>query len=209
MDRLKEATADLHAKAEGHPFQTSLVRGTVATDDYARWLGQMLLIHAALEGRLAELRSQKPDLAPVIRDDLFQADRLRADLAHHGMPADAVKPLPATVEFVGWIDRTAQERPLALLGANYVLEGSKNGNRFIAKALMRRGGEAPPTNAGFQYLDPHGEAQRPMWQEYRQVMNGMPIAAEDAAAMEAAARLTFSAVTKLSDDLVGSNAPAE
>ncbi len=204
MDRLREATADLHAKAEGHPFQTSLVRGTVATEEYARWLGQMLLIHTALEGRLAELRTQRSELGPMIRDDLFQADRLRADLRHHGIDPESLRPLPATVDFVAWIDRTASERPLALLGANYVLEGSKNGNRFIAKALMRRGGEVPSSNAGFRYLDPHGEAQRPMWQEYRQTMNAMPIDPADADAMEDAARRTFAAITRLSDDLVGS-----
>jgi heme oxygenase len=208
MDRLREATSDLHAQAEGHPFQVSLVRGTVATDDYARWLAQMLLVHAALEGRLAELRSVRSEYAPVIRDDLFQADRLRADLLHHGVNPEALRPLPATAEFVSWIDRTARERPAALFGAYYVLEGSKNGNRFIAKALMRRtGGDGAVPADGYGYLDPHGERQRPLWAEFRQTMNALSFTPEDADAMEDAARRTFTSVTRLSDDLVKSRTP--
>jgi heme oxygenase len=166
----------------------------------------MLLIHASLEGRLKDLRSRQPELRVVIRDDLFQADRLRADLRHHGADPERVAPLPATVDFVAWIERAAQERPLALLGANYVLEGSKNGNRFIARALLRRAGADASAASGFQYLDPHGEAQRPMWQEYRQTMNAMPFDGVDADAMEDAARHTFAAITRLSDDLVKSAA---
>jgi heme oxygenase len=203
MERMRDSTAELHASAERHPFQTAMVRGETSARDYAAWLGQMLLIHDALESRLAALRARRPELAPVVRDDLFQAGRLRADLRHLGVTTDTHRPLESTAGFVDWITRAAASAPAAMLGALYVLEGSKNGNRFIARAMKKRAaeGDASAVDA-FGYLDPHGEAQRPLWLEFKQSMNALALEPAEADAMVAAARETFAAVTRLSEDLV-------
>jgi heme oxygenase len=206
MQRLKEGTADLHAQAEGHPFQTSLVRGQASAPDYHRWLAQMLGVHETLEHALVALRASHPDWAPILRDDLFQADRLRADLQHHGAEAALRATLPAAAAFRAWIERMRVDNPVALLGVLYVLEGSKNGNRFIARALRRRAGvEEEAQSPGYAYLDPHGETQRPLWLEFRHAMDALTFTPAEADAILAAARETFAAVTRISEDLVRAN----
>jgi heme oxygenase len=199
MEHLRDATADLHAAAEHHPFQTSLVRGEATLEDYGRWLGQMLAIHDALETALVAQRSVRPELATIVRDELLMAPRLRDDLKALGVAqTDA---LPATARFCAEIGRLADEHPAALLGCLYVLEGSKNGNRFIARALRRAYANEP--TASFGYLDAHGEEQRTLWADFKAAANVLTLADGDLPAMTRAAKDTFRAVTAVSDDLRG------
>jgi heme oxygenase len=197
MEHLRDATAELHAAAEHHPFQTSLVRGEASLEDYGRWLGQMLAIHDALETALVAQRTLRAELATVVREELLMAPRLRDDLAALGHAAG--EPLPATARFVAEIGRLASEHPAALLGCLYVLEGSKNGNRFIARALRKAYADRP--TASFLYLDAHGEGQRGLWAEFKAAANVLTLADGDLTAMTRAAEETFRAVTAVSDDL--------
>jgi heme oxygenase len=94
--------------------------------------------------------------------------------------------------------------PLSLLGYNYVLEGSMNGNRFIARALT-------PVLKGIAattYLDPYGEEQRPVWGSYRERMNTAGFDASQAERIVAAARDMFSTIAGLSDQLIPEPAEA-
>lgn len=197
MTRLREETADLHAAAESQPLQKSMVSGSMRPETFVRWLGQMLLVHEELERRLAALRNAEPRYAALIRDELFQAPQLRADLARMGADADTVAPLPATTAFVARIGQVASESAEGLLGALYVLEGSKNGNRFIAKALERRS----PGAFALGYLDPHGEAQRDLWQRWKLDMDMLGFEPAAQSRLVAIARETFAAITRLSQEL--------
>ena len=198
MLRLREGTADLHTKAEGHRFQTALVRGETPTIDYVRWLAQMLAVHETLENALVAERSVRPQWTSVVRDDLLQAPRLRDDLRLLGSDPASVAIVPAAATFRDRIVHMREHDAIALLGVLYVLEGSKNGNRFIARALRRRTAEDAP---GFSYLDPHGEAQRPLWLEFKREMDALGVSPAESDAILGAARETFQAVTHISDDL--------
>jgi heme oxygenase len=197
MERLKTATADLHAAAERHPVQTALVRAEASLELYAAWLGQMRHVHATLEAALRAQRAMRPEWAEVIQDDLMQADRLTLDLEELG--AASRPPSPAARVFVAEVEGLASRAPAALLGVNYVLEGSKNGNRFIARAMRRRW--SPERALGLRYLDPHGEAQPGRWAAYKVAMNALPLNAVELESMVEAARDTFAAVTAISADL--------
>ena len=133
MERLRAETADLHSSAEGKDFQRRMVKGELTRDDYARWLGQMLLVHRALEAPLRALMGS-PAFA-ALREEQLQEPYLLEDLDALGQDPAAVTPLPATAALVASIERAATETPLALLGYHYVLEGSNNGNRYIVRQL--------------------------------------------------------------------------
>lgn len=194
MARLKAATDDLHSKAEKSEFQQRLVRGGVTREEYARWLAQLLLIHEELEPRVRGLVAARPELAAFITDDLYQAPRLRQDLAHLGLAVDSIAPTPAAARVIAAIraaGASAESSPAALLGFYYVLEGSKNGSKFIAKAIRRALGITP--GAGDLYLDPHGEEQPRLWKAFKEGMNGVSFDEAEVAAMIEAACGMFEA----------------
>ncbi|NOT33087.1 MAG: biliverdin-producing heme oxygenase [Candidatus Eisenbacteria bacterium] len=205
MDLLRDGTADLHRRAETQPFQIALVKATVTRDEYATWLGQMRLIHSRLERHLATLRTGQARLAPLLRDELMQSPRLAADLRVLGHDPDSITALPSVSRFVEYLDDLATRDPLALMGVHYVLEGSKNGNSFIARALAKAWDVNPRESAAaMSYLDPHGDQQRPLWQEFRGVMNAIEFEPAQRDAMLEAARETFAAVGDLAGELLES-----
>ncbi len=198
MDALKARTAEQHRRAEQSPFMRGLVSGQVTREGYARWLGQMMHVHAALEGEIVARRGAEPRLA-VASDEQFGAPRLRADLVALGVDPASVRPSRATAALTDHVRAVAASCPVALLGFHYVLEGSKNGNAYIAKALRRTLGLA--TGAGDAYLDPYGEQQRAKWAAFREAMGGQEYSETDAAAVLDAACAMFDGITAMNGEM--------
>lgn len=196
MGLLKASTEEQHRDAERRDLQRDLVRGRLPVEEYARWLGQMLLLHGGLWRAIRERRDEVPALAHVVRDEGLHVENLRRDLATLGEDPDGVEPLPATSRALDEIERVAASEPRALLGYNYVLEGSMNGNRFIARAL--HGG---PAGGAVSYLDPYGDEQRATWEAYRARMNAVELDEAAAARVVAAARDMFVFVAGMSDEV--------
>lgn len=204
MDRLKSETAAQHAAAEARPIEQAMVRGAVTRAQYASYLAQRHIIHGALEPHLARLRTTDSRFARFMDADLFQAERARADLEHLGASAGIA--CDATRSYLGDVERWARETPVALLGAYYVFEGSKNGARYIARALGRALSLTP--QAGMAYLDPHGDSQRERWMRFRETVNACEWSAAEAELMVAAAQRTFDAVSAIDDELWAATAAA-
>lgn len=199
MARLKEATNELHTLAERSPFQSRLVRGAVERALYGRWLFQMLQVHDDLERRLGVLLGKRSDLAGVIRPELFQAPRLRADLGVVA-PGAVFADCDAVRELRHDMAAASDANPLSLLGFNYVVEGSKNGGRYIARSVRRALAIEP--GRGDLYLDPHGETQPALWAQYRREMDAITFAETDVEAMIAAAKRMFQAAARIGDDVL-------
>lgn len=210
MARLKEATADLHRHAETRTLQRSLVTGVLPPATYRAYLIELHALHAALEAALAPLADEQPALA-FLRDGAL---RHSANIAHDlatlagGQPEACAAIDGGTAarrELVQFImDAASRRQILALLGSLYVLEGSMNGNRFIARALRKSwrlsGSEC------LRYLDPYGDGQQPAWQRFREAMDALHVTPEDVnAAVEAACR-TFDALARISDDVLALHA---
>src|SRR5688572_7236776 len=95
MPRIKEATNDLHTKAERSDFQQRLVRGVLHRELYAAWLAQLLLVHSVLENEVRNLVGARPEFASFVREELFQAPRLHEDLAFFGLSESLIEATPA------------------------------------------------------------------------------------------------------------------
>jgi heme oxygenase len=193
MARLKAETADLHRDAETSRFQRALVQGALPAAAYAAWLGQMLLIHEALEAALDA--STDPLVAALNRPEYDRAGDLRADVADTaaGAAHQAATPLAATRELVGRIHGASA---LDLLGMRYVLEGSNNGNRYIARAVRKALPEAPT-----RYLDPYGEDQPARWAEFKRDWDAADLGPEAQNRLVSAARGMFESIRDLSGQL--------
>lgn len=199
MERLKSETAAMHADAESHVFQKNLAKGELPRDSYVAWLGQMLLVHRALEGRLRQLRASKPNAAKAVKDAQFQEPYLLEDLAYFGADANEIEPLGATARLISTIETAYRAEPLTALGFHYVLEGSNNGNKFIARAMQKALALSP--GAGLKYLDPYGDEQRALWAAFKDDMNSVEFTPAEQDAIVGAAKAMFAGIGDLSTDL--------
>lgn len=204
MERLKAETADLHRSAESAEFQRRMAGGRLTREEYVAWLRQMLHVHRALEGPLRERQAGDPRFA-AITPEQFQVPYLEADLtALDAESGDGA--LPATRSLCERIAADAVSAPLRLLGYHYVLEGSNNGNRFIARRLRPALGLTP--GVGDRYLDPYGEAQPERWRRFKDEMASLPFDPDDVDVLVAAARDLFAVIGDISESLAAAPVPA-
>ena len=202
MHRLRTETRDLHDSAERQDFQQRMVRGALTREEYAAWLGQMLLIHRALETPLAARLAADARFAAVTPEQL-QVPRLLADLEALGVAAAGIRPLPATEELTTRVAVEAQADPLRLLGYHYVLEGSNNGNRFISRALLPALGLE--RDRGGLYLDPYGADQPAVWRRFKDEMGRVAFSAAEVDTLVDAAREMFAAIGAVSEGLAANH----
>lgn len=198
-ERLRTETRDLHTKAEKAPLQEALVKGKLPREVYADMLEQMLLVHRELEQAIREHRPSVPALAAVVTDEQFQEPYILEDLAHFGRDPGSITALPETREAVAEIRRTAREEPLGLLGLHYVLEGSNNGNRFIAKAAAPAMGLSE--SGGLRYLLPYGERQPEVWGAFKENLAACEFSDSEKDTLVEAAKRMFEIVFRVHSGL--------
>ena len=192
---LRDQTAEHHKRAERSDFQRQLIAGRLPVAGYIGWLEQMLCVYRALEAHLA---SGKPRYAGVDVEVWRKTPQLERDLAHFGRAVPPA-PVPATEAFLGQMGRWAEGRAPVLLGVLYVLEGSTNGSRHIARSLKKA--YDLPGGAGLDFLDPYGDAQPERWREFKSRLEAV-VPAGDVDELVVAARGTFDAVTEIGQNLL-------
>jgi heme oxygenase len=194
--RLREETADDHHRAERSEFQRLMVGGRLSRDLYAQFLGEMLVVWRALE-RAAPTLASHGSLAPLVEARRFRSGDIERDLAVLN-PAIAPRTEAAT-RFADAIDQLGAARPHELVGTLYVLEGSTNGGRFIAKAVRRA--YRLDGHDGTSFLDPYGDEQPELWAAWRAGLDAA-VAEEHHDAVIANAREAFRAVEAIGSELL-------
>ena len=194
MARLKSETAAQHAEAESKPLEAALVSGAIGQDQYKKYLAQRWLIHRELEAATDAALKKETRLGSLGLPGLYQTKNLESDLAQLGVDLKSIQPLKGATKLIAEIKNAAS--PATLMGIYYVFEGSKNGARYIAKAL---GGRARIT--ALKYLDPHGEAQRGLWMKFRADMDAIAWTPAEQDSMVQAAQATFTAISSLDDEI--------
>lgn len=169
MDALRESTKELHADTEGHEFQKQLGSGTVRQDLYVRYLGQLYLMHKHLADLLPRAAASDPRIAAVVAPYHSDLSAVIGDLAYFDVSTDTVVPLSATAGLLSTMDELSRQSPYSLLGHLYVLEGSTNGAKFMAKTLRK--GLNLPEEQGAKYFDRYGDLQRERWTGFKATMN--------------------------------------
>ena len=194
MARLKSETAAQHAEAESKPLEAALVSGAIGQDQYKKYLAQRWLIHRELEAATDAALKKDSRLGSLGLPDLYQTKNLEGDLAQLGVDVKSVQPMKGATRLIAEIKNASS--PATLMGIYYVFEGSKNGARYIAKALA---GRARIT--ALKYLDPHGEAQRGLWMKFRADMDAIPWTPAEQDSMVKAAQSTFTSISSLDDEI--------
>lgn len=192
--QLREQTRQQHQYAENRPLEKTMAQGRLPQSIFAAQLQQRLFMHQALEYRLRQLPTVEPRVGSLIHERQFQSAHIAQDLAFYLPQAPIPQPLAATQAFVDWVN---QLNWLDLIGPHYVFEGSKNGARYIAKAL--RGVYRLPPGQGDRYLDPHGDQQMALWQTFKTGMDTLTLTRQEIDSIVAAAQQAFHLISDVDD----------
>lgn len=178
--RVRAALGDLHDRLEALPLAKRVATSSVGRGEYRVLLTQLLALHETLEGALSDAGE------PLFEPRMARVAALRADLGLLGGP-DPGGVLPATEELVARVRARAAESR-SLLGALYIVEGSRMGSRFLAKAVARSLGVTAQPGAGVDYHLDAADDQPAHWKRFKETLAALPLSeAESAAVAESAA----------------------
>ena len=200
MQRLKAETNDLHSHAESRTLQRSIASGEVDRETFSAYLGQLYQVHQPLESALETSRDQHAAIGALASADRMRIPDLDRDLAYYGVEPDQFPAGDAAKKYSQRINETGDAIPVALLGALYVLEGSTNGGRFLARALRK---SWDLDGEGLAYFDPYGDEQPQMWAAFRRDMDEASFSADQEEAIIEMAKATFLAIAEVSDEVSG------
>ena len=198
MQRLRAETSDLHSHAESRTIQRDIAKGEVERAKFVGYLGQLYAVHDVLENALREARDAHPAIAALATPDRMRIPDLELDLEFYGVDLSDIEVGKATERFVSLIERTRNADPVALLGAFYVLEGSTNGGRFLARVLRSSWNL---DGKGVAYFDPYGDRQPATWAAFKLGMDSASFDAEREDAIVEMAKRTFEAIAEISDEV--------
>jgi len=189
----------MHDAAEAHPFQKAFFSGALPKDEYGQYLGQLLLVHQALESSLESKRSSCDAVNTSVQELQYQVPFLMEDLKFLNVNVDSIKAKPSTEKIIARINEAAEKNPVSLLGFHYVLFGSKNGGRFIAQRVREI---YSLSDKGVRYMDPYGDQQRKYWQDFKDQMNACALSEADQLAIVESAKTMFVSFGEILSDLI-------
>ena len=107
--KLREATAELHSKAEKMEFNQRMFRGELSTDEYAKYLHQQLAIFNAIESQSRTYPT------------LNRVDNIKIDLLELNSSLDVTGSLlPSTLEYANHIASLTEKERLPHVYLNYL-----------------------------------------------------------------------------------------
>lgn len=196
---LKTETRELHARAESQPVEKALFGGQISPQAYAHWLKQRAAIHEVLEQRLLKWQASDKRVDPLLGAPCQQAQRAVDDIGTLAHDNNAL-PVSGKVEaYAAACDKALANNPTWLLGGRYVLEGSKNGGRFLARALAGR--LTAEHQAATTYLNPHGEEQPALWGAWKQNLDAIEFSEAERTMILEGARAMYDAVIEIDTQL--------
>lgn len=198
MQRLKAETSDLHSHAESRTLQKAIAAGEVERTAFSAYLGQLYHVHDSLESALDGSRDVHPAIGALATEDRMRIPDLDRDLAFYGADRDHIVAGDAAQRFASRIQEIKAQDPVALLGALYVLEGSTNGGRFLARALRK---SWDLDGEGLAYFDPYHDEQPQKWAAFKREMDEASFEADQEEAIIEMAKTTFRAIAEVSDEV--------
>lgn len=146
LEQLREQTRPAHLALEAQPLLKRLLSNSLTVTEYSRILQSMLAFYRSLESELVPAaaallrRHPDPDYRYLPRAPLLVNDCRALDCATSGF----IEP-PAELRLEG--------SGACLSGVLYVIEGSTQGGKFIARHLSRTLGISENSGASFFHSD--------------------------------------------------------
>jgi heme oxygenase len=173
--RLRAATAEQHARAEGSPFVGHLLSGRLTAAAYADLAGQLWFVYRALEEPARRLRDDVV-VGPLLAESLFRRPHLEADLAvlRGAGWRRGLEPLPATGRYAGRIATLAREWTPGYLAHHYTRYlGDLSGGQVMRRNLAEH--YSLPDGALSFFAFPAIPKPKPFKDEYRRLLDCVPL----------------------------------
>jgi heme oxygenase len=177
MEELRAATFAAHAQLQCAPYFQALAACRLPLESYVGQLRALAIVHGVLEQALATCADAR--VASVWNSDMRKLPLLQQDLRYFEprTVADLKEAVEAALKAADHLLLRSLERPLALLGWVYALEGSTLGaivlRPLIARAFLLTGEE------GLAYVHSYGPAVHARWAQYQQRMNELRLSSEE------------------------------
>lgn len=198
-DELRDATGDLHARAERSGVIGQLMRGQGSRAGYVLLLRNLLPAYRALERGL-EAHRTAPAVAGLARREIYRAEAIECDLAYlHGAAFEFELPLlPAGAAYAQRIEQVADSEPYRLVAHAYTRYlGDLSGGQLLARLLRRT---LALERAGLSFLDFPGIARPAAFKaQYRRVIDAASTDACTRQAIMNEARAAFEHNIRISD----------
>lgn len=200
---IRTATEQQHAEAEHSTFMRDLMSGQLGVEGFYRYTAQLWFVYEALEKHSAALASD-PVAGPFIRPELDRLAALEIDLAHLGGAnwRDEVVPLPATAAYAARIEECATTWPAGYVVHHYTRYlGDLSGGQVI-RGNAEKLWDLPKKGDGVRFYV-FDEISNPaaFKREYRENLDGLPIAGAEVERVLDEARLAFSMNTDVFGEL--------
>ncbi len=171
---IRQAIRDSHDAIEGLPISKAMLEGTLDRATYVQLLQLLKPIHQAIEQAAAVLQ----DILPPCTFGRPRSECIKKDLAYFGAQEThsmSEEVLDLRRQFEEWSER----RRAALLGAIYVIEGSRMGSMVLARSLAQTFGVSPTPGNGLDYhVDGMADLPR-KWGQFKGMMNALGLSHED------------------------------
>lgn len=192
IQRIHQVLQPLHQAIEALPLSQAIVQGRVSRPAYCRLLEQLLSVHATLEEGLF----LSPWARDLFRPNMARVGALENDLAALGGAA-AEPPLPPTEQLVRTLVSWRWSASWRLLGALYVVEGSRLGSMVLVRPLSEALGVPPELGHGLDY-HLEGMTNRPLaWRKFKSALAAFPWSAAQESDITAAAAETMAGLVRI------------
>jgi heme oxygenase len=157
MNMVRTAISESHQQIEMTPFSKGMMDGSISRSEYANGLVQLWYIH----GELERLVQADHDVAEYFTSEMIRTHTISRDLKAFGFDIHSFQLMNETLGITNQFRDWSTQKPFALLGCIYILEGSRMGSLVIAKPLGKTLGLMPGDTAGIEYHT-EGAAQTPL-----------------------------------------------
>lgn len=200
-EAVKEASRELHQRAESSRYMEELLGGRLSLRRFADLAVQHYFIYRALEEAADSMRDD-PIAAPFIRDELMRVPALEADLqalAGDGWQAVAA-PIDATREYCRRITDVCFGWPGGFVAHHYVrYMGDLSGGQFIKRKVQKLYGIGPESGTAFYtFTIPDLTAFK---NGYRRLLDEAPWSAEESGRIIDEVLVAYQLNTRLLDEL--------
>ncbi|MGF1583009.1 MAG: biliverdin-producing heme oxygenase [Gemmataceae bacterium] len=129
---IRKKIQSVHHAIETLPVSKAMIEGTIQREKYVSLLQQLGPVHQTIE----EGTFQNEGIFPPCEFGRARSQCIEADLEYFGIIGrDPL--LPESQDFVDQVQRWSEERPWALFGALYIVEGSRMGSMILVRHLSR------------------------------------------------------------------------
>lgn len=174
--KLREGTKKSHTMAENMGFIKCFLKGTVEKTSYRKLVGNLYFVYSAMEEEMERLKDH-PIVSKFYFRELNRKESLEKDLAYYyGLNwREQVKPSAAAQEYVHRIREVGQTAPELLAAHSYTRYiGDLSGGQIL-KGIAMRGMNLSEGEGTAFYAFPEIPDEKGFKQNYRQVMNELPL----------------------------------